>query len=60
MLRQRTRYSKGNTGNHGHLEEVGKNKRELPKDLVDYYLKERFNIDLHTQKNRLGSAANPT
>lgn len=34
--------------------------QELPNDLVDYYLKERFNIDLHmmaAQKNSLAQTA---
>ena len=38
-------------GGGGYYDENNK-KQELPNDLVDYYLKERFNIDLHSQKNR--------
>lgn len=37
----------------GYYDENGK-KQDLPNDLVDYYLKERFNIDLHSHRHRIG------
>ena len=50
---------KDNSPTSGYYDDSSKGK-ELPNDLIDYYLKERFNIDLHTMaahKSNLSQSA---